>query len=235
MESFYRFVTPVHSCSYLPDQQCRMAYEYVEAMTPAEYERRIESGWRRFGRTLFRPECPMCTACQPLRILVDQFRPNRSQRRVMRRNQGEIELVVRSARATREKLALFNKYHAFQAGAKGWPEHQDTLTEYGSAYVDNPFPTEEWSYRCDSKLIAVGYVDVLPRSLSAIYFFYDPDYCDRSLGTWNVLQIIDAARRRGLPYVHLGYYVAGCGSMEYKKNFRPNQVLVDGRWRDHVT
>ncbi len=99
--------------------------------------------------------------------------------------------------------------------------------------MDNPFPTEEWSYFVGDRLIGVGYVDVLPGGLSAIYFFYDPDEKKRSLGTWNVLSLIDEARRRGLPHAYLGYYVAGCGSMAYKAAFRPHQLLgPDGRWHD---
>jgi arginine-tRNA-protein transferase len=69
--------------------------------------------------------------------------------------------------------------------------------------------------------------------LSAIYFFYDPDERHRSLGTFNVLNIIESAKQRGIPHVYLGYYVAGCGSMEYKATFRPNQVLgADSEWHD---
>jgi arginine-tRNA-protein transferase len=76
-------------------------------------------------------------------------------------------------------------------------------------------------------------VDVLPAGLSAIYFYYDPDERRRSLGTWNVLNIIEAAARRGLPHVYLGYFVDGCRSMVYKSQFRPHQLLgPDGVWRD---
>jgi arginine-tRNA-protein transferase len=68
--------------------------------------------------------------------------------------------------------------------------------------------------------------------LSAIYFFYDPRERHRSLGTWNVLCLLDEAVRRGLPFVYLGYYVEGCPSMAYKPRFAPNQVRgSDGVWR----
>jgi arginine-tRNA-protein transferase len=72
----------------------------------------------------------------------------------------------------------------------------------------------------------------LAGGLSAIYFVYDPDERGRSLGTWNVLCTIEEARRRGLPYVYLGYYVEGCASMAYKMRFAPNQLRhADGTWR----
>ena len=102
--------------------------------------------------------------------------------------------------------------------------------------MDNPFPTQEWCYFLDGRLVGVGYVDDLPQGLSAIYFFYDPAHRNRSLGTWNVLNVIDVAAARGIPHVYLGYYVAGCQSMAYKTRFVPNQILgEDGRWHDFRT
>jgi hypothetical protein len=53
----------------------------------------------------------------------------------------------------------------------------------------------------------------------------------RSLGTFNILSLLASARERGLPHVYLGYHVAGCRSMEYKRKFRPNEVLrPNGTW-----
>jgi arginine-tRNA-protein transferase len=95
--------------------------------------------------------------------------------------------------------------------------------------LDNPFPIEEWAYYLEDRLVAVGYVDVLPAALSAIYFYWDPNQRARSLGTFHVLSMIAAARQREVPYVYLGYYVAGCRSLEYKAKFRPNEVLRGNR------
>ena len=116
--------------------------------------------------------------------------------------------------------------------AKGWPSHAgETADDYVESFVDNPFPTQEWCYYLGQRLVGVGYVDQLPEGLSAIYFYYDPDERDRSLGTFNVLSILAAARALNVPHVYLGYYVEGCRSLEYKGRFRPNEVLrPDGEW-----
>jgi len=97
--------------------------------------------------------------------------------------------------------------------------------------VENPFSTEEWCYYLEDRLVGVGYVDHLPGALSAIYFFHEPALRRRSLGTWNVLQVIKRAKELQIPYVYLGYFVEGCPSMQYKATFRPNQILTgDGNW-----
>jgi arginyl-tRNA--protein-N-Asp/Glu arginylyltransferase len=240
MESLFRYVTEPHTCSYLPDQVQRTEYEYVGALTPAEYLQRMYENWRRFGNALFRPVCDACQACQAIRIPVADFRPDRSQKRVRRLNEDVVRLRIGTPSATTTKLDLYDRYHAFQAVAKGWPEHpaQDA-SSYESSFVRQPFAVEEWRYYLGNTLIGVGYVDHLPNTaalaggLSAIYYYYDPDEMHRSLGTWNVLSVLDEAARRGLPYVYLGYYVKGCASMEYKMRFAPNQLLgADGVWRD---
>jgi arginyl-tRNA--protein-N-Asp/Glu arginylyltransferase len=234
MISLCRFIAPPSRCGYLPDQVWSLEYDVVAAATPADYFQRMVRGWRRFGDTFFRPRCPSCRRCQSLRVVAAEFRPNRSQRRTRAANEATIRLRRGLPEVTRGKLQLYDRYHAFQSGHKGWPQHPaKDAASYAHSFVENPFPTEEWCYYLQDKLVGVGYVDVLPGGLSAIYFFYDPDERHRSLGTWNVLCLIDEARRRRLPHVYLGYYVAGCPSMTYKASFRPHQLLgPDGVWRD---
>jgi arginyl-tRNA--protein-N-Asp/Glu arginylyltransferase len=244
MESLFRYVASPSRCGYLPDQQWSLEYDYVAELSPSEYLQFMLDGWRRFGHMLFRPVCANCQACRPLRIRAAEFRPDRSQRRNRRENEGTIELRIGPPAVTRAKLNLYDRYHAFQADHKGWPEHATKdITGYSDSFVHHPFEVEEWCYYLDGRLVGVGYVDALERiednpalqgqtGLSAIYFYYDPDERHRGLGTWNVLSIIEQAVRRGLPYVYLGYYVEGSPSMAYKLRFVPNEIRhPDGVWR----
>lgn len=234
MESVFRFVATPSQCGYLPEQRWRLEYEIVHSLTPAEYMERLEQGWRRFGVSLFRPRCPQCNACRSIRVVVDHFRPDRSARRTRQANEGVVRLRIGKPSVTRKKLDLYDRYHAHQADFKGWPIHDaKDAQSYADSFVENPLPTQEWCYYVGDHLVGIGYVDDLPRGLSAIYFFYDPDYRDLSLGTWNILNIIDRAAELGLPHVYLGYFVEGCRSMAYKARFVPNQLLgTDGEWRD---
>ncbi|MBL8798198.1 MAG: arginyltransferase [Planctomycetia bacterium] len=234
METVFRYLAPPSRCGYLPDQVWRLEYEQVSAMTAAEYLERMRQGWRRFGGMLFRPRCPACTACRSLRVVVDRFQPDRSQRRNRKLNEREVEVHIGTPSVTRAKLELYDRYHAFQTDFKDWPEHEPKdPEEYRRSFVENPFATLEWCYTIGDRLVGVGYVDDLPGGLSAIYFFYDPEERERGLGTWNVLSVIEYARQRGIPHVYLGYYVADCRSMAYKARFGPNQLRDgDGVWRD---
>jgi arginine-tRNA-protein transferase len=236
MESLFRYIAPPSLCGYLPDRQWSLEYEMVAAISAWEYSARLKEGWRRFGGMLFRPQCPACQACQSLRVDAAAFEPNRSQRRALRDNQHEVKRMVGAPHVSRAKLTLYDRFHEFQTDFKGWPQHPaKDAASYRESFVHNPEFTEEWCYYLGDDLVGVGYVDRLGIGMSAIYFFYDPTHRERSLGTYNVLCLLQECQRQKLPHLYLGYYVAGCRSLEYKAAFRPNQVVhPDGQWRDFL-
>ena len=230
MIRLHTVTTPPRPCGYLPDRTAQMRYDFVAELSPAEYGGLMLAGWRRFGRALFRPTCPGCQACESIRIDVAAFRPNSSQKRAWKANEGAVELRVGVPGVSDEKLSLYDRFHAFQHDFQGWPDRgQKSADEYAEAFVDQPFAVEEWCYYLAGRLVGVGYVDATPVGLSAIYFYYDPDERSRSLGTFNVLKVLAAAATRGDAYAHLGYYVEGCRSLAYKANFRPHERLVAGK------
>ena len=232
MESAVTFLSTPSQCQYLRDRVWQLRYELVPDLEPAACMERLQQGWRRFGYVMFRPECPSCLMCQPLRVSVRTFRPNQSQRRTWKRNQDEVTVQVGPPTLSRDRQDLWVRFHRHGQETKGWPA--EAASDPGML-LENPFRTEEWTYYVGNRLIAVAYVDALPGGLSAIYCYYDPTERARSLGTFNILSLLAAARERGLPHVYLGYYVAGCRSMEYKRKFRPNEVLrPNGIWEAAV-
>jgi leucyl-tRNA---protein transferase len=223
----FTFTTRPAPCPYLPDETQQLRYvEAVPALDRSSYMVLLRQGWRRFGSSAFRPECPACAACQSLRVPVDTFRPSDSQRRVWRKNHGDVEVRTAEPSWSPEREALLARFHQFGHETKRWAENSVGL----HFFVDNPFRTEEWSYWLGERLIGVGYVDALAEALSAIYFFHDPDEHRRSLGTFNILTMIERAKQRHVPHVYLGYYVGGCRSLEYKRRFAPNELLGGGVW-----
>src|SRR5205814_7493010 len=143
VKSLMHYISGPSQCGYLPEQSASTEYEVVAALTAEEYAQRMLSGWRRFGRALFRPRCRACQACQPIRVPVDTFRPDRSQRRAWKANDGTVRLRIGEPRVTPVKLALYDRYHAYQCEAKGWPAHPaNDPRGYADSFVDHPFPTE---------------------------------------------------------------------------------------------
>jgi leucyl-tRNA---protein transferase len=219
------FTTPPSPCEYLPDRLWRLHYEVRRDLSSTDYMARLLSGWRRFGYATFRPECPSCSMCQSLRVPVTTFHATGSQRRVWNRNR-DVTLRIAAPAISPERLALWKAFHEHGEAAKGWPEAAATP----DMMLHTPLPIEEWTYYCGERLIGVGYVDALPQGLSAIYFYWDPEERHRSLGTFNILSVLAAARERYLPHVYLGYHVEGCRSLEYKARFGPSEVLRGGEW-----
>ena len=226
MQTLLTFISSADQCQYLPDQEWRFEYHIVADATAGEYGDRLRAGWRRFGFSLFRPACDQCTRCHSLRVPVATFRPDRSQRRAWTGNSDAVTLSIGTPSDGRENRALYDKFHLHQHETQGWSEG---ASDYHEMFVANPFPTEEWRYTIDGRLIGVGYVDRVRDGLSLIYFFHDPDERARSIGTFNVLTALDVARRAGLRFVYLGYYVEGCRSLEYKGRFQPNETLSGGK------
>jgi len=230
MQTVVSFKTPPSRCEYLHDRQSQLQYELVPKLTPSDYLQRLKEGWRRIGPVIFRPDCADCRQCQTLRIPAADFCPSASQQRVWKKNSSDVELLLGSPVITPERVTLFTRFHQHGHETKGWPapESEDSAL---ALHVMNPFPTEEWSYWINARLVGVRYVDTLSEGLSAIYFFHDPGCHRRSLGTFHILKMIEVAKQRNLAHVYLGYFVAGCRSLKYKARFRPHEVLgEDGLW-----
>lgn len=91
-------------------------------------------------------------------------------------------------------------------------------------------------YRVDGRLVAVGVVDILPKCLSSVYLFWDPDYAFLSLGKYSAIQEINWVREnqvhcQSLEYYYLGYYIHSCSKMRYKAAYRPSELLCPLRFQ----
>jgi leucyl-tRNA---protein transferase len=221
-------VFPDESCPYLPGRFARYRAFHAAELAPNIYHDLMDAGFRRSGEIFYQPACRGCRECIPLRVPVATFQPGKSHRRVLRRN-ADIELSVARPMPTKEKLLLYERY------MQEW--HQsDSVSATGFVeflYV-SPVATLEFCHRDrEGRLLAVGLCDVSARSLSSVYFYFDPREARRSLGTFGALAEIEYARQKSIPFYYLGYWVSGCDAMKYKANFGPHQILhPDGVWRD---
>jgi arginine-tRNA-protein transferase len=213
-----------HACSYLPDREANTEFAFVRRITPAAYERFLNAGFRRSGQMIYRPACGGCRECQPIRVLVDEFQPDRSMKRCWRANQDLTALVVHP-RLTPEKTDLYCRYQTARHEKDDPSGPEDFL-------YSSPVESCEIEFRLGDELVAVAIADVVPSGLSAVYTYFAPELSARGLGTFAVLWEIDYCRRLSKRNLYLGYYVRECRKMNYKSRFVPREILgPDGAWR----
>ncbi len=227
------YASPPHPCSYLPGREAATLFaDPQRQMTPALYSALSDYGFRRSGDYVYRPRCGACQECLPCRIPVEQFKPDRSQRRVWKHN---LDLTVQIMPPDRdgEHFTLYQRYlrKRHDDGAMDADDREQYLRFLTSSWCDTWFVL----FRAGQKLVAVAVVDQFSQGLSAVYTFYDPDEEQRSLGTMAVLWQIEQAKRMALPYLYLGYYIAESRKMAYKQRFHPLELYQGGKWAPRHT
>ena len=225
------YLTAEHPCSYLPGRKARTLFvDPLARMDSTTYQALVDQGFRRSGAHVYRPACRGCARCVPVRIPVAAFRPNRSQRRNWARNAQDLRIVETPATFDRGHFALYQRYLAGRHPDGSMAD--DTSLESYRRFLVDPWggETRFLELRAAERLVAVAVTDYLPRGLSAVYTFFDPDQPERGLGTFAVLAQIDAAVRLGLSYVYLGYWIAESRKMAYKARFEPLEAWDGRRW-----
>lgn len=216
-------------CPYLPGRVERQLYAELGGPAPQEVFRRLSlAGFRRSHHIAYRPACPGCTECVPVRVDADHFEWTSSWRRIMRRN---ADLTVENAamEITDEQYRLFRRYVRARHGDGDMAVMN--RRDYSSMILSSPIDTGLVEFRDSSgELIAACLTDRLSDGLSAVYSFFDPTRRRRSLGSFMVLWLIKEAQRHKLPHVYLGFWVGDSPKMAYKARFRPLQAFGPGGW-----
>lgn len=222
-------IAPLDKCPYLEETQASQEYFFAIEMSAEEVDILVNSGWRKFGAYIFRPSCLSCKQCSPLRILVNKFSANKKQRKLLRKSE---DIVIKI-----EELNYKSDYY------KIFCDHSinrfdQTLNEIGDehsfkeTFFVRTSPSQVFNYYLDDKLIAWGIVDQGENILSSVYFSFDTRYSKLELGKLSILKEIEYARSSNLAYYHLGYYVKGNKSMEYKASYHPHEQMdwISGDW-----
>ena len=232
------YMTSPSPCAYLEGREERKVFTHlVGRRAPDLNDTLTHAGFRRSQTIAYRPACEGCSACISIRIPVDEFKPTRSMRRVMAANRDLIGQVLPN-RATSEHYALFRDYLKTRHPEGGMADM--SVMDFTLMVEDSHVTTEIVDYRRrgpDSfingrgagPLLAAALIDVLSDGVSMVYSFYAPEEDERSLGTFMILDQIERTRKRGLPYLYLGYFIEESPKMAYKARFLPQERLsIDG-------
>lgn len=228
------FITDTHKCSYLENRDARTAF--VDPSIPIT--KNLASalnlqGFRRSGRYLYKTSCPACNACQPLRVKVDGFQPNKTQRRTLKKNADLTVRIMNPAEITTSSdetyYALYQNYiEQRHTNGDMYPPSREQFDSFVGELYDFSRIIE---FRLGDQLVMVSLCDQLSDGLSAIYTFFDPAMEKRSPGAYAILWQIQYCARENLPFLYLGFWVAECSKMNYKSCYRPNEIYTAGKWQ----
>ncbi|HEY1301610.1 MAG TPA: arginyltransferase [Stellaceae bacterium] len=225
------FATAPVPCPYVPGRAERKLIVELGADDRGRFYGDLSrAGFRRSHRFAYRPACRYCAACIPVRIAVARFVHTRSTRRIRNANR-DLAAGLAPPRATPEQFRLFSAYQRLRhrdsdMATMGWGDYRGMVE-------DSPVDTRIAEFRDgEGALAAAGLVDLLDDGISAVYSFFDPLQPKRSLGSWTILWLVEECRRRGLPYVYLGYWIAESRKMAYKTRFAALEALTATGWAD---
>ena len=233
------FLTAPSPCPYVDGQFERKVFTHlVGDKAPEMNDLLTQGGFRRSQNIAYRPACESCRACISVRILADEFKPTRNMRRVAQRNSDLIG-EMHDAEPSTEQYSLFRGYLDARHRKGGMSDM--TVLDYAMMVEDTHVDTKVIEYRQrgpdtfitgsgTGELIAVALTDKMADGLSMVYSYFNPDFADRSLGTFMILDHIARARAAGLPHVYLGYWVNGSRKMDYKVRFLPQEHLGPKGW-----
>jgi arginine-tRNA-protein transferase len=233
------YLTAPSPCPYLEGQEERKVFTHLVGDRAGELNDLLtHGGFRRSQSIAYRPACEGCRACVSVRVVAADFAPSRNMRRIAERN-SDIVGEMRIPAPTSEQYSVFRAYLDARHRDGGMADM--TVLDYAMMIEDSHVDTRLVEYRRRGpdtginrrgvgQMVAVALTDVLSDGLSMVYSFFEPDEADRSLGTFMILDHIERANRMGLPYVYLGYWVAGSRKMDYKGRFLPQERLMPAGW-----
>ena len=228
MKSIPLLLSQKHPCSYLENHQAQSLFVHpAYPITPFVYAQLLAQGFRRSGDQVYSPHCHHCSACQPIRLEVNKFKPNRNQKRCLSKN-IKTQAIIKTPVFEQAHYDMYLRYqmarHNESAMASSSPE--DYLSFLGSSWCKTVFV----EFTINNELAGIAIIDQFDEAWSAVYTFFEPKFSSYSLGVYAVLWQIEQVKQQQKEFLYLGFWIKECKKMSYKSDYQPMQLLIDTEW-----
>lgn len=225
------YLTRPAPCPYLEGQVEQKIFTRLSGDAQSDYflnSSMNQHGFRRSQTMIYRPACPACMACVPVRIRLADFALTRSLRRTHNHNTDLTAQILHVEKADQ----FFDLFRLYQARRHGDSDMASmTRDDYLAMMQEGGANTSLLTLNSkDGSTLAVMQFDHLHHGTSAVYSFYDPAQSARSLGTELILCLIEHTQEQHKPYVYLGYWIKECRKMAYKSAFPALERLGPNGW-----
>ena len=230
------YLSTEHECSYLTDRQANSLFVDPQMQMNADiYSELIQQGFRRSGSHVYTPYCKKCHDCIPVRLNIEQFKLIRSKKRCRNKNKQLMvtakKITTEAKKTHSEQYDLYYQYvkSRHPAGGMDDPDIESYLDFLTSSWSNTVF----FEFREEQQLKAIAVTDIVTDGLSAVYTFFDtgPVFQKRSPGIYSVLWQAQEAKRLGLKWLYLGYWIHACQKMSYKDNYQPLEYFYNHLWQ----
>ena len=229
------YVTAAGECPYLPGREERKVFTELTGFDANSLNEALSRvGFRRSQSVAYRPACENCSACISVRVVTAGFKPSKSMRKVLKRNQ-DLKQIIHTPIVSQEQYELLRRYLGSRHGEGSMAEM--SFEEYQEMVESSTVDTYLIEYRriIDNELCAVALTDHMSDGLSMVYSFFDPEEESRGLGNYLILKHIEYCQLHDIPYVYLGYWIENSPKMAYKSRFSPMEKLGPKGWSDFTT
>ena len=222
------YLTANYNCGYIEGNKAQSIvaspYQNIELK---EFNNLVNLGFRRSGNHVYKPHCHDCEACVPIRINVNDFKLNKSQKRCSIKNDYQVEF--KPIEYKYEDFLLYREYQKKRHNDQSTSE-EDQKDEYKNFLLTSNFDSKMIKFSSQGKVMMITIVDVLDDGLSAVYTFYDLNFPKLSLGTYSIIWLAKWCKNNTYPYLYLGYWIRDNAKMCYKTKFKPYELLKNKTW-----
>ncbi|PJZ76284.1 arginyltransferase [Leptospira neocaledonica] len=226
--------TPESECSYYPDRKSKVkGFILREKILPEGLDVLFRFGFRRSGNFYYRTNCAGCSHCLSYRVSLSDFSKTSTHKR-LEKNNSDLTFKTSSPQIDPEKENLYIKYQKSRhEGSYGDSDFEILETMKFQMYVGSENSKELLLFLND-RLLGWILLDLGKEAVSAVYSVFDPEESKRSLGNFLILSSILWAKENGFKEFQLGLFLPGHPKMDYKKNWKPSEILDrnTGVWKE---